>query len=465
MNNSLRDPDVSVLHEGERKRVRYKGDAQYWTRLGDQVLISRALGPLVSRLPSPQLSPASLAAYAQGFGGTWVTPFEGVHRLTFGHELVAEPSGPRITRWLTPRPWRPADGSPAEALRSAVTAAVEESLAGETEVTLAVSGGLDSTVVAAVAASLVPDPEKLVGYCASPREEPPRGRAGRMYDEWELAAPAARRAGISPVRLQNGDGVDWLDLAPEIHERLLLPTPAPANAWWLRGVEMAARAAAHRMILTGQSGNATFSGGPAVLPRRGGIRKPLAAARRGLTRRGSGDLPSPHRRGATPVLPDHVRDDDLWTRWCLAEPNVPGKGPWTGSDVSWRDPLGSPEVVSLAWGLPREAWTDDRGPRALARSVGRGLIPETVRLNTARGVQVADQAAMIHRRAAQYRAAVDTVCRSNSAASFLDLDVLADSVGLFDSVQSAERWRRTYLRALTVGLFAAWWDQRNTGAG
>jgi hypothetical protein len=136
-------------------------------------------------------------------------------------------------------------------------------------------------------------------------------------------------------------------------------------------------------------------------------------------------------------------------------------GPWTGSTVQWSDPLGSERVIRAAMSSPPNVWSAESGRRALAREVSRGLLPDVVVDSRLIGKQGADLPHLIHTRADQYERAIERLCESPSAATFLNLEALRRSVPLLhESDQTAQVWADHYLGALSVGLFAAWWDER-----
>jgi hypothetical protein len=161
------------------------------------------------------------------------------------------------------------------------------------------------------------------------------------------------------------------------------------------------------------------------------------------------------------MMPDHVLAMDPWTRWCLVEPFSTAGRPGAGPGVKWKDPLGSARVITAAMSLPAAAWGAKGSDRVIARQVGRGLIPEHVRLSRVRGIQGADMPGVLLAHADAYAAAVDRVAQSPSAREFLDTRVLSRSVALLRAdLNSARVFRQHYLRPLAVGLFAAWWDDR-----
>lgn len=447
-------------------RVAEKGQAQYWTVESGRLLVGRTLAELVGAMRRPTLSMGALSAMAGGRGGIWLSPFEGVQRLTFGHELLVTGGSVRVRRWFRPEDAAHSTEPPAEVIGRAIADAVEQATAGVREATVALSGGLDSTILLAVAAGNARLRQGLRAYCAVPDPECAVPVPGRNADEWPSASATADLVGVPVKRLVN-DGWNWLDVADEIHARALGPILVAANLWWLRRLEREAARKGHRVILTGQSGNASFSHGWRARP----PRVSAAGTRRIPARRQLLELLSTSGRrsqrsvllpGISAEIPEHILDMDPWTRWCLAEPPASAAGPWTGADVVWKDPLGSPRVIAAAMSLPESAWGAKASDRALARQVGVDLIPEQVRRNDVRGIQGSDLPGMVLRHADAYRSAVRRVCDSESAQGFLDVRTLWDGQRLLrGDLKSAQVFSRRYVRPLAVGLFAAWWDERN----
>lgn len=462
--------DALVVPSGGSVRVEAKGQARYWTIQQGKVIVGRTLPELLASMPDPRLSPGALAAMAGSRASIWLSPFQDVHRLTFGHELRVTPSGPRISRWLRTETTPEMQGEPAEVMREAIRRSIEEATRGHAGATFALSGGLDSTTLLALAARDDVLRTDLRAYCAVPDPQSAVHVRGRLTDEWPYASSVAAASGVNVQRLVNA-GADWLDSADDFHARNLMPILVPANLWWLRQLEHEAVRHGHRIILTGQSGNATFSNGrpqapPPLLPDGTwqvdtSTRQVVRTLRNALRR----SPPSPVRPGLPVQIPDHVLDMEPWIRWCLVEPPAGAHGPWTGADVEWLDPLGSAQVIRAAMSLPAQAWGGRGSDRALARQVARDHVPDHVRLSGVRGIQGADMPGMLLAHADSYVEAVDRVRQSPSAREFLDTDVLARSLSLLrGDLRSARVFQHHSLKPLAVGLFAAWWDSTSARA-
>jgi asparagine synthase (glutamine-hydrolysing) len=127
----------------------------YYWRDHERFVFASEIKALLELMPArPALSPDSLNAYLHyQFVIEPDTPLEGVHKLPAGHLLEIASD-----RWGDdPRPYwdlasvAPADGHPVECLRHVLESAVELTLRSDAPAGLALSGGLDSGVIAALA--------------------------------------------------------------------------------------------------------------------------------------------------------------------------------------------------------------------------------------------------------------------------------------------------------------------------
>lgn len=122
------------------------------------------------------------------------------------------------------------------------------------------SGGFDSSSVAATAVRLLGDPQAVIGFTSAPAlATPPEREFGFFGEESALAADVAARYGFRHVVVRSTTPI------PDIYrsQTTLLQQPVrdPFNgAWW---VEIEARAAAMgaRHLLTGELGNLTLNSG------------------------------------------------------------------------------------------------------------------------------------------------------------------------------------------------------------
>lgn len=246
--------------------VRVQGDLAtsrqvFWSEAGGDVVASDSLGALRA-LVSADFDETTLALR---LGSAMPilplvrrTPWRGVTALDVGYWLQMPPQGhERIIRWWAPA--REGTRSVAEAsalVRSTLTTAVSDTIRARAPVSADLSGGLDSTSLCYVAASLTGD---LITFRTS--------SADRWNDE-------SRRARESAEHL----GVPLTELEPLAHVSSGFDTRLPRNgaqvaegplAWsasqgYLDVLAPAIQAARSRVHLTGLGGDELFGPLPAL---------------------------------------------------------------------------------------------------------------------------------------------------------------------------------------------------------
>jgi len=93
-------------------------------------------------------------------------------------------------------------------------------------------------------------------------------------------------------------------------------------------------------------------------------------------------------------------------------------------------------------------------PRGLARELGRGLLPDTVRLRRRRSAQFPDQAAWFALRADDYRKLLQSIRGSSACAFFLDTPKLEVLLERLCAGQGSASEAATVHRALDTASFA-----------
>ncbi|VFQ47300.1 asparagine synthase (glutamine-hydrolyzing) [Desulfoluna butyratoxydans] len=162
----------------------------YWSD-NKQFVFSSELKSLLHLLPStPRISPAAMDAYLHNqYVPEPETALEGIHKLPAAHFLVI-----RCDQWtIKPeRYWcltdaRPVYGNPAQLVRQQLERSMELTLRSDVPVGVALSGGIDSGIIATLAASMSNAPLSAfsVGYPGRP-----------PYDERSDAAKLAIENGI-----------------------------------------------------------------------------------------------------------------------------------------------------------------------------------------------------------------------------------------------------------------------------
>jgi asparagine synthase (glutamine-hydrolysing) len=197
-------------------------------------------------------------------GATTRAPFAGLEKLEAGAFVIVTKSGLEARRYWSPSPGPLRLKSPddyAEALRERLDQAVAARLRGATEVGAQLSGGLDSSAVAATAARLLaPTGGGVTAFTAVPREgfrsEAP---AWRIADEGpQAAAVAALYPNMTHVLVRAGgrSPLAGLDRALALYDQPVLNL---SNLAWSDAIYDAARERGVRVMLIGSLGNLGLS--------------------------------------------------------------------------------------------------------------------------------------------------------------------------------------------------------------
>jgi asparagine synthase (glutamine-hydrolysing) len=364
------------------------------------------------------------------------TLFVGIDRLPAGHCLHATPEAVRVVRY-----WQP-DDSPAirfkrdqdysDALRERLDVAVGSQLRANCDIAAHLSAGLDSSSVAATAArALATQGGELLAFTSVPRPQFGQVVAGTIGDEGPAAAQvAALHPNMKHLRVST-EGYSVLEV---INRNSLLddgPVFNPANAMWLNAIRDIARQRGTRVVLIGQSGNATLSYagmdafaewfvrghwwkvaqcGRALV--RNGYCRPRSIIGRCIRPWWPTALRSPlTRQRVLPfslVHPDLVRNLRLRERSIVDTPSGPdaravarllllrnqGADVYTGGRAGWqvdeRDPTRDRRIVEFCFGIPPEQFLAGGHTRALVRRAMRDRLPEATLRCKARGLQSAD---------------------------------------------------------------------------
>jgi asparagine synthase (glutamine-hydrolysing) len=369
------------------------------------------------------------------------TFFAGVERVPPGAVCLVTRSAVELRRWWSPpkaslRLKDPRDYG--EAVRASLDAAVTARLRGAgARVASHLSGGLDSSAVAATAARQLAPHGRVVAFTSVPAEAPASGGDPRRFlDEGPHAAAVAalypnidhvlvRTAGRSPLAT--------LDRSFFLYER---PIANLSNLVWADAILDEARSRGLSVLLTGQLGNLSFSHSgserlPALL-RRGRLltlaREAMALRRHGAPLSGTlGQAFGPfvperlwqavqRRRGRRDTLRDisilspaaidavdaaepggvyrrRPSADPLAARLVAlrhADPGGYNKGVLGGWGIDLRDPTGDRALVELCLSIPIDQYLRGGRTRALARDAFADRLPPLVLEETRKGRQAAD---------------------------------------------------------------------------
>ena len=220
------------------------------------------LRPAISNFGVDRRSLALLAMNSPGEGESFL---KSVTSVRHAEVVRCSPDG-RLTRstyWTVP-PAPPSHGDRRvliEEYRHVLDQAVGARL-GPTDATVAthLSGGFDSSSVAATAARLLGNPQAVISFTSAPAfQTPPEKEFGFFAEESDLAADVAAKYGFRHVVVrETGQIAEILRSQTRLLQR---PVRDPFNgAWW---VEIGARASAMgaARLLTGELGNFTINAG------------------------------------------------------------------------------------------------------------------------------------------------------------------------------------------------------------
>ena len=441
--------------------------------------------------------------------------FAGVERVEPGHVVTVTPS-----EFTSRRYWQPRcqslqlkrSGDYVEAMRERLDEAVRARLRGLTHVGVAMSGGLDSSGVAATAARLLgASGGRITAFTAVPREGFDGGdRPGRISDEGPVAAATV---GMYPnmdhvlVRSTHRSLLDSLDRGFNLNERPVLNV---CNAGWVYAINEAAQSHDLTVLLSGDMGNVglSYEGWP-LLPelfRKGHwlqwwraaqalvARKNLrwryllvetlapwmpvplwtsiAKFRRGLDFSVAGysainpvrlaelDLPARARDRDTDLGFRPAKDSFSDRAWALSsvDPGNYAKGALGGWRVDIRDPTADLRLLEFCFSVPTEQFLSDGTPRALALLALADRLPKNVLEETRGGLQAADWYEQLTAARGEIAQELDRLAACAPSARALDLPRLTRLVenwpqsGWALSAVNAT-YRMVLLRALSAGHF------------
>jgi asparagine synthase (glutamine-hydrolysing) len=478
----------------------------FYTRTDEGYAVSTDLVALLSLPDTPKaLNEEGLALLALVYMGNsnGPTSFRGVQVLPGGHTLLLDPeSHTRMApvRWWNPpnKPTRiyrdPLDYS-AE-LNVLFNKAVRSRLPAEGPVGATLSGGLDSTLVAAYAAEALAEQGRvLLSWTSVPHPGlAPEQRPGWDSDDWiyasQLAAqhPNIQHESVSP------EGICLLDVLQAINAGSATPVRNSANHLWI--LEIARRAQQHgcKAVLTGEHGNATVSyagnGGLPQLIRQG---RWLRSARH--------ILHLPERRGRQAV--GSIVTAAIGARWTqelrallngsqsgmksvlhLMRPVVrdlyaslgPHHKPIVDAQgrvkfatkprpsflvnirahvpVEWEDPTSDRQLIEYILDCPPEAFLDNGFERVQARLLGANRVPDTIRWRRTRGEQVPEEAGVFALYPDRYRAVWAEVRQLAWFAKYVEVDAV-DTVlqSLLAGDPVPRLTANTVHRLLHIGMF------------
>jgi asparagine synthase (glutamine-hydrolysing) len=460
-------------------------------RLGRRILLATQLSALLA-CPAvhPRLDVRSLGLMAAGKVSRDSTMFEGISSLAGGELLIFQNQTLRTERW-----WQP-DTSAHELrsrdcvdeVRELFDNAVASRLRARGGVVATLSGGLDSSLVAAVAARRLAAQEKLLdAFTAVPRPElSVDNRHGADPDHARWASAVAQFNPNIRHHLVPRDGMTPLDIFAAAHSVSHTPACNTADLVWAWQISALAAHQRTRVVLSADHGNHSISyPGELCDASFADLRRLAGMAQQGWDRLLClGAMPATHHpaarnpiHGRQPMrklrlgsqvllhefraahheelleaqLPTAVRE--LFVRAMIRPRRAARVDFMAQFGVEWRDPTADRRLLERLLTLPLSAFRVSNRPRGLARELGRGLLPDSVRLRRTRSIQAADQSAWFPARAADYRRAAESIRGSPACALFMDMSSLQSLVDTLCAGHGSMKQAAVAHQALDVGLF------------
>lgn len=482
-----------AVDHGNHYRLFYRDD-------GGRLLVGTQLAAL-SRCPGVGVSadPVALGLLAEGKGPRTRTPFREVHVLDGGKALRWTPARTEIFRWWNPvtEPVthfsRPEDY--VDCARENMERAVGNCLRSSSPVSATLSGGLDSSLVAAMAARQMKQAgESMTVYTAAPNPaNQVYRRAGWEPDDVPYAAETvALHDNLRHVILRSDLRVS-LDLMEPIRRRSATPVLAGANHLWLDSFARDAVSRGSRVILIGAHGNPGISHSGV-----GAFRELWLQFRWRAAVRLALDLEqekiNPWKTVATGLLPqrwfEHAQQrkqqkvpgervvfhlttrafrgehaDSLQTVSYPARTRKEFIRRATGSAMVWaadplpqwgvelRDPTGDRRLLERLLTFPLAAFAVNGRLRGLARELGRDLLPDSVRLRHTRGQQGVDYSHAVRLQIARYRELAVDILKSPACCEVFDSAAIETAIRSIEEGEVSGILTGQLDRALDAALF------------
>lgn len=488
---------------------------------GGRLSFAGTVGMLLGDPAIPRtVDPQALARAGLGLspaGGR--TCFAGIDQLTAGHKLVMTPGAMTVDRYWRLDPHRQIrfrrDEEYVEAARELLDRVVADHLRGAGPVVAMLSGGLDSSAVAATAARLTaPDMVRTLTVRPDPEAGRPIPEPYDFQDEWDLArVTAALHPNIraEATSAQFGSVEDLLRLHMPLTGRP--PGNLLAGAWFAATWDRA-RALGARSMLGGQAGNATLTATaltarvrPAALAdlpgaladglarfRRSPGRRAAEGALRGLVppwagpwlRRLTGRPPAWQAvSGLAPDAATGIDADSVWRDAVAGDAGVPFRLRWRLASieqtwrglsrrsplrlvrgVEYRDPLSDVRMAEFCLALPYDQFTRGRQDRFLARRVLADRLPAEVLTETRRGRQLPEWHDWMTRLRPWMAGELDRLDRSSLGRELVDVPRLRASLDNWPTdADAAEPRYHEMMDALgggvALGVFLRWAEGGN----
>jgi asparagine synthase (glutamine-hydrolysing) len=453
---------------------------------------------------------------------TQASVYQDIFRLPAAHTAVINVEGERTKR----RYWGEenivpvrlgSDQEYADAMRERLDRAVRRQLRTTHKVGCMLSGGLDSSAIAALAArALAEQGKRLPAYTQVPADDFNRPNTPtQCFDERPyVEAIAAMTGSIDVTYVRSGECDDFADLE-RVFEASDGPVHNPQNMGWFLQIYRLAHGNDQRVLLTGVTGNATISweGWDQAIDHlargrlwtalkqyallyRLSMRSPLGAFQQLFvesspaariarwTRRPSHSAISAQFAKEMQVIdrahqdrrkrPVKLGSSTLAHRVRLIT-NMESNGEWQAGmlalyGVDTRDPTADLDVVEFCLGIPDEQYLAEGIDRSLVRRAMWGLVPRSVLTKRKRGIQAADWFGKMSRTKDILSEEISDLRKSALAAEAIDLEqldrLLRNLPGQFPRTRAdKEAYELALPRGLGIGSFLRFFERNNLSGG
>lgn len=437
--------------------------------------------------------------------------FQGVHRLPPAHFIEVKAGQVRIQKYwefdLETRIFHKNKYDYVEQGRELLEKCIKSNLRSSSPVGAMMSGGLDSSIVACIAADILgKSRQPLPTFTEVPSVKIPENDPHRYFDETPyIMEIAAKNLNIEPHfvnGLQKG-------LFEGIQERLRVldaPYRNPFNQLWLEEICEQASQRGSKVLLTGQSGNMTLSyHGLWQLPKLLYTGKWRTLKTHLTELKNEGVRFSPRwiiSNLVVAALPGHLYHacsqrsliEPLWANHSAIEstfakdakvkevykkranrPTLDSKETRSGAlpiadfigeynqqmsttcGVELRDPLGDMRFAQWTFSIPESVFIAGGQRKFLAKAIGRSCLPSATVNNTQKGLQAADWAYHFHRNLDSIKIELEKIKRNASIRHFIDFQELEDLISKWTGPNQADvtAYRFKLTRALVIANFVA----------
>jgi len=463
------------------------------------------------RLDLVRLSRTMLFDFSDRFAGAW----EDCFRVPIGSALhVTRDSHSEVWRYdlfASPPVRFPRDEDYIDAALALFDEAVGHALEGSRQPAIMLSGGLDSASIAASAVRQLPAGTTLRGYTLEPEDDwDDRVQVGRHAREFDRVQDLTALYPALKAERITSTGLDFRHRHRDLMQRMDQAVLGSGFGFqFIHAYEQAEQAGCD-LMLSGDLGNLTFSNtgkwgfveyflkgrwtqlwkalrhnpfDPRPMWRRFAVLSllPLVPDRiwRAVMRLRPGGIPkwnehicvapewlAQHdliaKAKAAGALDDRQHDrrrEDYWIS-TFAEQNQEGDEYGQGIELEFgivsRDPTAYRPLAEFCYGLPTDQYLRDGIQRRLAREMGRGRLPDSIRLDVSRGIQAADWRRRLLRIRGDLMEELDRFADDPDISAVIDLPRVRTMLeGMATEAPKASEMDDTNFLADTIGNFIA----------